>query len=603
MRVRTQPTRWICAARACVRGQANRTSEDGFSLIEAIIGLTIIFGSMLVILSGLNTGVRGLLTGRQRQTATSVAKQQIEDVRRACYERIGHDYTDTTLATDADLTFNAGTGLYTHAPTGEKLAKATSSSSCTGDAVVPNPHIESGDSDGTPYSVSTYVTHVEPSAASSGVRHKRVTVTVEWDNEQYESSDVSNTIRLSSLVYDGQEVGGTSGGGGGTTAFPIITSSAVPVAGSFTMTGSLAEAGGAGGTASIDGTTLTYPDANASLRTFLIDEVTGTAKTHSFTVTDSSVSPPTGCTESGNTMSCVGESSTATADSDGGTSPTPPFYEAQTASVVGRSIDSDSDLYSMEVGTGTGDSKSSACDASPCNAPIGDGDGKPYGVHEGSGPSSFGIPFDLGAGISGYLVNVGGGTTARGEVDRDYAASLPRSIATAKNDYSTVNLLEIANTGLLGYGAGLTVVSVGAFDVTTTADIGNSGTGATGASCASSGTVTINVLSALGLTPVPITPCSTTKDETFTSGAQNIVGPPPLNTPIASFQTSTRIVVNPFSETEVADGSGYQEAQARLLDWLTITSTLSITYAGGTVADITVTFDYGDLTATGTRTP
>lgn len=611
MRVRMQPTVWIRGARGLARGQrpskveTEGSGEDGFSLIEAIVGVTIVFGAMMMIVTGISTGVRGVLIGRQRQTATTVAKQTVEDIRRACYERIGHQFgdpvpanNDATLTIDPDLTVT-GSGssqVFTYTPTAEKLARAGSSSNCSGPAVVPA-HTWAGVSDDTAYTVAVYVTHVEPTTSGGGVRHKRVTVDVEWDGN---SGGTPGVIRLSSLVFDPSQVGGTSGGGG-TAAFPVITASAQPVAGSITYSGSMEPATGGPGV-TVPGTTLNYPASYAYLRSFLVDDLTGNATTHSFSVTDASMVAPPGCTQSAATLTCPAASSSSTADSDGGTSPTPPFYDAQSVAADAQSVGSTTGLYSINTGAGTGDSKSTACDTASCNAPIGDADGYPFNLQVGAGPSSFGSAFDIGGGVAGDLVSVGGGTTARGEVDRDYVGGLPRTTASAKNTYASVDVFRLQNTTLpqFGFGTSLTVLSVGGINVTTAADIGDSGTGALGATCSSSGNVSINVLGTPGIQNVTFDPCTTTKDETY-ARAFAIVDQAGL--PAAVVKTGVRIVANPWTETETTDGAGFKHAEAKLLNWLTITASLDITVGSTVVTDIEVVLDYGDLTAVADRTP
>lgn len=590
MRVRLSPARLVAAARSRTAGH---TREEGFSIVEAIVGLTLIFGAMLVILTGLNTGIRGLLTGRQRQTATTVAKEIMEDLRRACYDRIGHDYNDPTLATDAALSQSGGIWYFNS----EKLARATTSSSCTGTAAVPV-HSVSSAGDGTPYAALTYVTNVEPTGANSGVRHKRVTVIVQWDREQYDASVVQDTIRLSSLVFDGQPPGGTSGGGGGTSAFPITTATAKPVAGSFTYSGTLVPTSG-GDSAEFLPSTITYPDAYAWLRTNLVDEAKGDARTHAWTIEDAQggLSVPLGCTASGNKITCPASSNSSASDSDGATSPAPAFWDTPTAaSVPSRTVSKPNSLYSVTVGTGTADTKSTAC-AGPSCASFGsppEVDGLPHGLHTGNGPNPHSLNFNLGGGISGKIIQ-SSAADARAEVDQDAGSPYRRTTARARNTYPAVSLLQLLNTDLLGLGSALDVVSVPSFWVETTADIGP---GSSGATCTRSSSFNITVLGGAGFVTVPITPCITAMNQTYASSV-SIINP----LPVASVETSVTIVSKPYAETETSEPGGFKKADARLEDWLTISFNFEVSVAGQTIADIDGTLYYGDLTAFAERTP
>lgn len=604
MRVRLRMSVWIGGARAYGRGRPR--AEDGFSLVEAITGLTLIFGAMMIILLSLNTGVRGLLTGRERQTATTVAKEQMEKVRQACYERIGHDYGDTTLGSDTASLRSSG-GVWYYEPQGpggfsEKLAQATTSAGCTGSAVV-GTHTWSSNSDGTPYTVWVYVTRVDPTVANTGVRHKRVTVVVQWDNSQYKTGGIDNRVRLSSLVFDGQPPGGTSGGGGGTSQFPITTATAQPVAGSFGWSGSLSLTGG-GPLAAFGPSTVTYPQSNGWMRTFLRDETNGTAKSHSFTFSDTNggVATPAGCTTAGSTITCPPAQNSATADNDGGTSPTPPAYDAPAISTApSRTITKPGGLYSLTVGSGSADSKATAC-ANTCGLPFGsppESDGLPHDLHVGNGPDPYSMNFNLGNGVSGELIE-SGPANARAEIDQDTGIPNRRTTAKAKNTYPQTKLLQLLNTDVLGFGTTLSVVSIDAFNVEVAADIGTPASGATCTPGPAPGTFNITVLTATGLSIVPITPCTTQMNQTYgrTFSVVDVLGQP-----VASVQTTATIVTNSYTETEVTEPGGFKKADGKLLEWLTITTTMRITYQGNTVADVTSTLKYGDLTAFAERVP
>lgn len=614
MRVRLSPRRLVDAARARAgRGQVG--GEDGFSLVEAIVGLTLIFSSLLLLFGALNTGIRGLLTGRQRLTATAVAEQEMENIRRACYERVGHSFSDPTLSSATDPDLRQASGVWYYEPQGvsgfsEKLVQATTSADCTGSAVVPT-HTLSGTRDGTPYDVWVYVTEVVPTAGN-GLPHKRLTVVARLGNQQYGDSAVDRHVRLSSLVFDGEGIPGTGGAGGGTSQFPIVTGDATADAGSFTFSGSLRSVTG-GSTSSVQSSTVTFPYGFGFLRQFLVDEGNGLAKSQRFTMTDSSSpTPPAGCTSSGGTITCPEASASTSVDGDGGTAL--PYSDSQTASTASKSFSAG--LLSVTTGAGTVTSGATVCGnaCTPYTPPV--TDTLPYQEHEGVGADAFRIGFDLGSSggpvpgnVKGSIIKVGGDAKAKAQVDQNPVAGKRKTKNTATNTYPSITLLSLDAVDLLGSGIGATVnvVSIDAFSVNTVGEIGPTGSGA---SCNGGAAINVTVLGPVGLTVVPITPCTDAIDQSYSTPVLSIVDP--SGQQIATANATVRIVATRWVETEQTDATGeFKLAKAQLDDWLRIIVTLDMTVPDGpdadsapdVVADIDGTMNYGDLVAYAERTP
>lgn len=603
--------RWSFSMRRLIAAGQSRArhgarGEGGFTVAEALVGLGLVFTATLFLMGSLTTGIRGLLTGRQRLTATSVAKEHIEDLRRACYDRIGHDLDDATLATDDDLDDSSGTWVYQ--PTGEDLVGARTSSGCSGDAAVPVHHVTGQTRDDTPYEVWTYVTSVEPSGAGNGLRHKRITVVVRWDNEQYGADTIDPRIRLSTLVFEHDTIpgaGGSGGGpGGGTPQHPIIQADATVDAGTTTITGTLAEVGGSS-TAVFDPMRIEMPRSYAFLRTFLAvsEEVTGWAKSPRTTVTEtwSSPSPPPGCTQSGASITCSEVTASTKADdvenngverhdSDRATASSNTMSEALwDATFGGGSADSDSTVCAGHASCGGLAPSSTYYPA--------DGNEKPRGVDIGRGDDLASVGFDLGGGIKGSLVGVG---DVRGETDVEQdqiTSSTRKTRSSAVGVYPATSLLSIANTDLLGYGTVLDVVSVSAFDMEAFAEIGPT---STGADCRTrAGAVTVTVLGPNGLTDIAVD-CKTATNETR-SGSVLILNPDDQQ--VGAVTTEVTITSKALSETEQIEDGEYRLARAELEDWLTITAGVTITAGGIEVFEIDVILDYGDLVAFAERTP
>src|ERR1051326_7631078 len=89
------PSRRSAVGRRFVRAQA------GFTIVESLIALGLVFGVMAGMLATMNIGVRGIITGRQRSVAVSIANGVMETARSRSYGDVGHDLdSDPTLATD-----------------------------------------------------------------------------------------------------------------------------------------------------------------------------------------------------------------------------------------------------------------------------------------------------------------------------------------------------------------------------------------------------------------------------------------------------------------------------------------------------------------------
>lgn len=187
--------------------------ERGFSIIESTVAIGLFATVLLGMLGSMNVGIKGVLTGRQRNNAVGIADQVMEQLRGMRYERVGHVVSDPGLvqsvpALDSNLT-STGTGalnwtLNGTGPVGGPAESLVGSS-------VPNPNFYLNEHirttrpdgaavlDGNTFTVKTYVTAV-PSETLGGLPGKRVTVKVTWDKGQYDSAGVASELNVSSLV-------------------------------------------------------------------------------------------------------------------------------------------------------------------------------------------------------------------------------------------------------------------------------------------------------------------------------------------------------------------------------------------------------------------
>ena len=127
-----------------------RTDERGFSLLETVIAITVIFGALLTLSYAATIGFQYESLARQKQTATGIADQIMEQTRGLAWDRITAGHLSSDLTADPNLvTSCAGdaAGVYrllsctaqTGRPgSGERVvAGASSCASSSPDCVVP----------------------------------------------------------------------------------------------------------------------------------------------------------------------------------------------------------------------------------------------------------------------------------------------------------------------------------------------------------------------------------------------------------------------------------------------------------------------------------
>lgn len=195
-----QGDRWVARI---FRGGRVR-DEGGFSVIESTVAIGLFATVLLGMLGSLSVGVRGVLTGRQRNNAVGIADQVMEQFRGMRYDRVGHVATDPTLATDTSLSPSGSV------PVGAELNRQYAGEQLVG-STVPNPnfylnqHIQTArpdgeqELDGNTFTVRSYVTAV-PAETLGGLPGKRATVVVTWDKGQYDSAGVASQLNVSSLL-------------------------------------------------------------------------------------------------------------------------------------------------------------------------------------------------------------------------------------------------------------------------------------------------------------------------------------------------------------------------------------------------------------------
>ncbi len=186
------------------RVRARLRDERGFSLLETVIAVTVIFGSLLALAytASVGFGYQGL--SRQRQAANGIANEVMEQIRGLAYEHIEAGLSSTDLTGDANIVTCGGVNRFiscTADPdvpgSGEMIVSSPGLSTAAPlvphrSSTAPNANPER---DGTTYQWSTYITQDD---AVDDAPY-RVTVWVTWTGGDITGS--SKVVRVQSYIW------------------------------------------------------------------------------------------------------------------------------------------------------------------------------------------------------------------------------------------------------------------------------------------------------------------------------------------------------------------------------------------------------------------
>jgi type II secretory pathway pseudopilin PulG len=153
------------------RGVRRRlANERGFTLIELVLAS----GLMALVMSSLafvgTVAFTDAAVGRNRQTATALVNQALEQVRAIKYETIALGLGTTDLATSGDTAITSVGGVYRY--NGERIPNGANAN------ITPLvPHRATTTVDGDPYVVAVYVTYLNDDATTGAFR---VTARASW---------------------------------------------------------------------------------------------------------------------------------------------------------------------------------------------------------------------------------------------------------------------------------------------------------------------------------------------------------------------------------------------------------------------------------------
>lgn len=534
--------------------------DDGFTIVESMIALAMLFVVMVGMLATLTGGLRGVVTGRQREQGLAIASAALEAARATAFDRVGHDLDgDATLGTDANVVVEDGHGHFEDedlvgvAGAGEPFA----------------PHEAAQAAEGTTYTRRLYVTWADPSAGGQGV--KRVTVVVSWDQAQFGASGTLPEVRLSSLLTPA-----------GVVAPTRHTASSNVEGPSLTVTGEMSE---------IDFTGAHWwgPIATADLESAFVRSVTGRGETSRVRI---DAEDTTGCTTADDDTwsSCGGLRAASGADDDGATAAAESGTSGTLVGAGGTARANPALRWTLNSGSTT------VASSTARSSSIGDGDGLPYqesSVH-GVGSARLIVNFDS-EGV-GRVFSGGAAPESTATVDMDPAGDERWASATGRAVLPAFDLMTLDDPSATfsGYQGALRF-SAATLTATASAGVGAPSPALTG------GPVTVQLYStsiAGHYVCYRISP--TTGAVTTCLGTATTLAPQHAVVTDAdgvTYVIDSSLSVAPATIASTGSGATVSSASTQLRSWLTADLHVQMLVGGDVEAELDLHLDAGTLLA------
>src|SRR5918996_2925803 len=174
------------------RIRARLEGERGFTILETVIALMVVFASLTALAFTASNGFQFIGYGRDRIQATGIANRVMEDIRGLAYTKITGGIPSSELTSDSRIV--ACSGVYRfQSCTGEEIVSSTFDAAYEAAWLVPHTGTMTvGNLDVT---YSTYVTNDDPSSTPY-----RVTVIIEWAGGAIAGAG-GNLVRVQSLFW------------------------------------------------------------------------------------------------------------------------------------------------------------------------------------------------------------------------------------------------------------------------------------------------------------------------------------------------------------------------------------------------------------------
>lgn len=294
------------------RLRAALDGERGFTIIETVIAMTVIFASLTALAYTATIGFRYVAIGRDRIQANGVANQIMEEIRGLAYSKITAGMSNADLTGDSRIVTCSGVKRF-ESCAGEKIISSTFSGSYGANWVVP--HTGSFTAGTLDVTWHTYITNNSPATSPY-----RVTVIVSWLGGGAAPGNGNNFIRLDSLFWSPSGCVSSATHPFAAPCQPYFYGQAVVPQSSFSIIGNIHDSA-----VDFSPATLLTPGTESTLQQEQVVEAAATTRSGGSTVTDS-----TGLQLSGPLLT------TSSADSDVGST---------TAPVAGATINNGTQYY------------------------------------------------------------------------------------------------------------------------------------------------------------------------------------------------------------------------------------------------------------------
>jgi len=174
------------------RVRARLNGERGFTILETVIALMVVFASLTALAYTASIGFRYVGYGRDRIQATGISNRIMEDIRGLAYTKITNGLPTSELTSDTRIKSCSGVYRF-ESCSGEKIVSSTFDPSYEAEWLVPHTGtLTVGNLDVTYH---TYVTNDDPTS-----NPYRVTVIIEWANGAIANAP-NNSVRVQSLFW------------------------------------------------------------------------------------------------------------------------------------------------------------------------------------------------------------------------------------------------------------------------------------------------------------------------------------------------------------------------------------------------------------------
>jgi type II secretory pathway pseudopilin PulG len=174
------------------RTRSRLHGERGFTIVETVVAMVVIFGSLTALAYTATIGFRYIAYGRDRQQATGLANEIMEEIRGQAYSVITRGMSTTDITSDPRIV-TCSTVKRFETCSGPKIVSSTVPGGTTAPWLIPHTGTRSvGNLD---VSWATYVTNDDPAANPYSV-----TVIVSWDSGAISGAS-NNLVRIESNFW------------------------------------------------------------------------------------------------------------------------------------------------------------------------------------------------------------------------------------------------------------------------------------------------------------------------------------------------------------------------------------------------------------------